>query len=57
MAKTNIEAGVERILGNALLSVEKEFGISGLDHLLKLVEERRKTLYHEAAKERTWAPK
>lgn len=57
MAKTNIETGVENIAGLAILSVEKEFGIAGLDHLVKVVEERRKTLYYEAQKERTWAPK
>lgn len=57
MAKTNIELGVENIAGLAVLTVEKDFGIAGLDHLLKVVEERRKTLYYEAQKERTWAPK
>jgi len=57
MAKSNIETGVENIAGLAVISVEKEFGIAGLDHLLKVVEERRKTLLYEAQKERNWAPK
>ena len=57
MAKTDLENKVENIIGLAIVTVEREFGIAGLDHVLKAVEERRKTLLYEANKERTWAPK
>lgn len=57
MEKTNLEDGVENIIGLAIVTVEREFGIAGLDHVLKAVEERRKTLLYEANKERTWEPK
>jgi hypothetical protein len=57
MAKSDLENKVENIIGLAIVTVEKDFGIAGLDHVLKAVEERRKTLLYEANKERNWAPK
>lgn len=57
MAKTNLENQVENIIGLAMVTVEKEFGIAGLDHVLKVVEDRRKTLFYDAQRERTWEPK
>lgn len=55
--KTDIGDKVENIIGLAILTVEREYGIAGLDHVLQAVESRRKTLLHDAYKERTWAPK
>lgn len=55
--KTDIEQAVENIIGLAILTVEKEYGIDGLDHVLRSVEVRRMSLIYEASKERTWEPK
>lgn len=52
MAKTDLENKVENIIGLAIVTVEREFGIAGLDHVLAAVEERRKTLLYDAQKER-----
>jgi hypothetical protein len=57
MAKADVGIQVENIIGLAILTVEKDFGIAGLDHVLQVVESRRKTLLHDAYKERTWEPK
>ncbi len=57
MAKTDVEAEVENIIGLAIVTVERKYGIEGLDHVLKSVESRRKTMIYEANQERTWAPK
>lgn len=53
MAKADIGVQVENIIGLAILTVERQFGIAGLDHVLQSVESRRKTLLHDAYKERT----
>lgn len=55
--KTDLETEVENITGLAIVTVERKFGIAGLDHVLKAVESRRKTLIYEADKERTSAPR
>ena len=54
---TDLETEVENITGLSIAVVERKFGIAGLDHVLKAVESRRKTLIYEADKERTSAPK
>ena len=53
MAKPDVETQVENIIGLAILTVEREFGIAGLDHVIKSTESRRKTLIYEADRERT----
>jgi hypothetical protein len=55
--KPDIGDQVENIIGLAIVTIERQFGIAGLDHVLQVVESRRKTLLHDAYKERTWAPK
>jgi ribosomal 50S subunit-recycling heat shock protein len=57
MAKASTRIDIENIIDLAIVTVEREYGIEGLDHVLKAVESRRQTLIYEASKERTWAPK
>jgi hypothetical protein len=56
-AKTDIGVQVENIIGLAIVTIERQFGIAGLDHVLQSVESRRKTLLYEAEQERTQASK
>lgn len=55
--KSDLENQVENIIGLAIVTVEKQFGIAGLDHVLQAVESRRKTLLYDAENERVQAPK
>ena len=51
--RTDIGDQVENIIGIAIATIERQFGIAGLDHVLQSVESRRKTMLYEADKERT----
>jgi len=55
--KSDLENQVENIIGLAIVTVERQFGIAGLDHVLQEVESRRKTLLYDADKERVQASK
>lgn len=55
MAQTDIETQVENIVGLAIITIERQFGIAGLDHVVKAVESRIKAMVYEADKERIQA--
>ena len=57
MAQTDIETQVENIVGLAIITIERQFGIAGLDHVVKAVESRIKAMVYEADKERIQASK
>lgn len=56
-ATTDIGTQVENIIGLAIVTIERQFGIAGLDHVLQSVESRRKTLLYEAERERVQTSK
>jgi Mg/Co/Ni transporter MgtE len=52
MAKSNLERMVDDTVIPAIHKVEQEFGMIAIDHLIKVLEERRKTLIYEGEAER-----
>jgi len=52
MAKSNLERMVEDTVIPAIMKVEQEFGMNAIDHLIKFLEDRRKTLVYEGEAER-----
>lgn len=48
---------VENIAGLAVYTIQKDYGIVGLDHLIQLLQSLRKQMVSDANKERTWEPK
>ena len=52
MAKTNLERMVDEVVIPAIQRVEAEFGMNAIDHVIKTLEERRKTLVYAAEEER-----
>ena len=56
-AKTDIGVEVENIIGLAIVTIERKYGIAGLDHVIQSVESRRKTLLYDAEQERVQASK
>jgi hypothetical protein len=52
VAKTNLERMVDEVVIPAIQRVESEFGLNAIDHLIKTLEERRKTLVYAAEEER-----
>lgn len=52
MAKSNLERMVDDTVIPAIQKVEQEFGMNAIDHLIKILEDRRKTLVYAGEEER-----
>lgn len=52
-----VKTEIENIAGLAVHTIQKDYGIVGLDHLIQLLQSLRKQMVSDANKERTWEPK